>query len=332
MTVAAGKTLKQGATYQVEPTTGSYYEDTWRFAPESLVGLQAQAVITDKLRATVQLVAKGGDEYDANVDWAFMSYDLTNDLTLNAGRFRLPLYYYSDFLDVGYAYHWIRPPVEMYDAFTAGLEGVNLYHNTFLGNWQLETQAWYGGIQAESDMMSFDVQGNAGVAITGTWNWLKLRALYNVTEIGLESDYFDMDVDVKFMALGLMVDHNNFFWRNEATLANNRTHFPETNDAPAGTLKTETLKGYSTVGYTFGNWTPHFTQSYTREDANGHQPDATTSTVGVAWNFHRSAMFKLEYMKTRVGDSEVFNPVDFSSMTIPGPKFGMISTAINILF
>lgn len=219
MSIAAGKTTTSDMTYLVEPTSNGVYDNEIRFDPESVVGLQAQVVISDRLRATVQMVSKGANDFNTTVDWAYLSYALTNDLTMNAGRFRLPLFYYSDFLDVGYAYHWIRPPVEVYNAFTAGLEGVNFYHSKLFGAVQLETQVWYGAIDSEStsegtvseyaadpetgmpvlDPMfgfpvllsstpanittRFDVSNNTGITSTLSWNWLRFRLLYNETEI-----------------------------------------------------------------------------------------------------------------------------------------------------
>ena len=88
MSVVAGKMLED------DQTSYESYDDDILFSPESMIGLQGQALISDNFRGTLQVVGKGGnDDYNAQVEWAYVSYDVTNDLTVNAGRFRIPLYY-----------------------------------------------------------------------------------------------------------------------------------------------------------------------------------------------------------------------------------------------
>lgn len=149
MSIAAGRTTNHGQTYTVDPTSSGAYSNELNFSPESIAGLQAQARISDKLRGTVQLVAKGSNHYEPEAEWAYVSYDLKEDLTVNAGRFRLPTYYYSDFLDVGYAYYWIRPPVEIYELPVATIEGVNFYHTALFGQIELNTP----GLAGEPDLV-----------------------------------------------------------------------------------------------------------------------------------------------------------------------------------
>ncbi|MDN5529610.1 MAG: porin [Shewanella sp.] len=51
-----------------------------------------------------------------------------------AGRQRFNLYKYSDYIDVGYAYHWITPPRGVYSLpFNSG-EGVGLVYSDLWGN------------------------------------------------------------------------------------------------------------------------------------------------------------------------------------------------------
>ncbi|WP_075184820.1 hypothetical protein [Teredinibacter haidensis] len=307
MSVATGITLDDDDTYQVEPTTGGTYDKDFRFDPESLVGIQAQAIITDRLRGTVQMVAKGANDYDMTVDWAYLSYDITEKLALNAGRFRLPLFYFSDFLDVGYAYYWIRPPVEVYSTFTAALEGVNLYHSTYVGDLGIESQVWYGAIDAETEGGNFDTLNNQGLNAVFSYDWMKFRLLYNTTDIGVEfqigDDVIVSELPVTFKAAAFMADYENFLFRSEYTLADTGT---------------ETSSWYVSAGYTLGDFTPHFTHAITDPDGDAN---TSSSTLGVAWNFHSSAVFKLEFTQSENETAEgMMNDVD------------LLSTSIDILF
>ena len=60
------------------------------------------------LSVTGQIVARGVNDFDANFEWAYISYEINDNWTVQAGKKRLPLFYYSDFFDVGYAYVWMR--------------------------------------------------------------------------------------------------------------------------------------------------------------------------------------------------------------------------------
>ena len=311
MSVAGGKTLEDNTIALVEPTTLGIYDKEFRFDAESVVGLQAQAVISDKLRGTVQMVAKSYNNYDAAIDWAYLSYDLTPNLTLNAGRFRLPLYYYSDFLDVGYAYYWVRPPTEVYYTYTSTLEGVNLYHSAIIGDMEIATQAWYGGDRttqtSEFGTVNNDARNNQGINTTISRDWFKVRLVYNTTDITTTSDLFDpTETDVTFMAAAFIVDYKNFMWRSEITQT-------ETNVTDVG--------WYASAAYNFGDFTPHITHTRVHAETESFYPDTTANTIGVALNFHTSAVFKFEYAEK-----------EYEYLLFPIPDTSMVSMAIDILF
>lgn len=335
MSIGAGKTLDSDTTYTVEPTTGGAYDDEIRFAPESVVGLQAQTVISDDLRATVQMVGKGAADFNTVIDWAYVSYDLKDNLTLNAGRFRLPIYYYSDFLDVGYAYHWIRPPVEVYSAPTSQLEGINLYHTMFLGDVEVATQAWYGGINEVQKVdgldSTFDSKNNMGLNTLLTWEWFKVRLQYNSTDVlsevsgeipGVGAFSSESDLDISFMAAAFFVDYRNFIWRSEITQSDTTNTTAASDFAPASVAEFEDTAWYMSAGYQIGDFTPHITRSEIDPGVGSYATRTKTNTVGVSWAFHPAAAFKVEYLQSeREGNG--FGP---------GSDVDVISAAFDIVF
>ncbi|NNM51313.1 MAG: hypothetical protein HKM02_03700 [Pseudomonadales bacterium] len=123
---------------------GIYQHTGWDLANESMVGIQANAQVNDQLSAVVQIDARGLDGYQPTVDWAYTSYNLTNTLTIQAGRKRLPLYMYSDYNYVGYAYPWVRPPVDLYGWEVYSYDGINVQYNNAIGDWALMTNTWAG--------------------------------------------------------------------------------------------------------------------------------------------------------------------------------------------
>lgn len=58
----------------------------------------------ENLSVTGQLVARG-DTSEVKAEWLYLSYQFNPNLRINVGRQRMPLFLYSDYMDVGYAYH-----------------------------------------------------------------------------------------------------------------------------------------------------------------------------------------------------------------------------------
>jgi hypothetical protein len=120
--VVAGKTLdSQESIYG--------YDDNLSFQEESRFAVQISAPIGEKFSATAQIMAKGADSFDPQFEWAYVSYQANDNLIVMAGRQRLNIYKYSDYVDVGYAYHWIRPPQGVYSLpFNSG-NGIGFLYN-----------------------------------------------------------------------------------------------------------------------------------------------------------------------------------------------------------
>ena len=54
--------------------------------------------------------------YKPVIEWANIKYQVTPDLSLRFGRIALPIFLAADYRKVGYAYPWVRTPVEVYNA------------------------------------------------------------------------------------------------------------------------------------------------------------------------------------------------------------------------
>lgn len=102
------------------------YDDDWSITSESVLGLQLDASLTNRLSTTVQVVGRGysqqSGEQDISIDWAFGRYQLSSLVSIRVGRMRMPLFLYSDVLEVGYAYPWVRPPIDMYQPGVVSLD------------------------------------------------------------------------------------------------------------------------------------------------------------------------------------------------------------------
>ena len=96
-TIAAGKTFDGGQTYD-------NLTDELEMDQLSVVGLQGSSDLSDGLSATVQLVARGKNDFDPESEWAYVKYQFSDNADIKFGRLRALFYFYSEYLDVSYAY------------------------------------------------------------------------------------------------------------------------------------------------------------------------------------------------------------------------------------
>ena len=108
------------------------FEDNLDFREDTLGALQARAVVDDKTHITAQILARGEEDFEADFEWLYLTYSLTDDTDVLLGRVRTPLYHYSEYLDVGYAYHWIKPPEVFYSILNIrNTEGIRVDHGFY---------------------------------------------------------------------------------------------------------------------------------------------------------------------------------------------------------
>jgi len=86
-----------------------------QFGADNILGLQVNADINSKVNVTGQFVAKAvEDSYDIYARWAYISYEISKQLTMRMGRMNFPGALYNDVQEVGFSYPWVRNPIEAY--------------------------------------------------------------------------------------------------------------------------------------------------------------------------------------------------------------------------
>jgi hypothetical protein len=157
----------------------------------NIFGLQVTGTISDKLTATGQFIARSGNNYQVNSEWAYLTYNVSDSSKIRAGRLRTPFYMYSDFLDVGYAYSWISPPREVYYLPFNNIDGVDFYTSASLGSFDTTFQAYFGSFDDELELGGSPAKANTrnqmGVAGTFGKDWWNLRAAYHRADLTIES-------------------------------------------------------------------------------------------------------------------------------------------------
>jgi len=310
--VNAGKVLSGTGVehYNVPPTfladypIVSAYNEEWAMTPESLFGIQITADLNDGLTAIAQLVGRGAEDYSPEFEWAYLSYDINEHWTVQAGRKRLPLFYYSDFYDVGYAYVWMRAPADNYTWQIFNYNGINLMYNTDVGEWSLAANMYVG----KEDDKENKLLGNfffgdqtreiwkdmLGGVVNLSKDWFESRFTYmqytNQRYVGGEKTMWGgLDSRKgKFFGAAFNMDFDDWFILSEI----NRLDLEFD-----GNLDTNML----TLGYRFSAYTPYVAYSSMKQkgddvmDGENHN----TTSIGLRWDFHDSAAFKVQYDKVK---------------------------------
>ncbi len=121
-----------------------YDNSSLNIAPDSKLGLQGRIDFTDKLSLTSQGVSRGSQNGRPNLEWLYAGYKLTSDTTVQIGRKRLPLFYYSETQDVGLIHPWTHLPPQTYGWQVVNYNGVNISHNHTIGSWATTLNAFIG--------------------------------------------------------------------------------------------------------------------------------------------------------------------------------------------
>ncbi|MFT3759607.1 hypothetical protein [Thauera sp.] len=130
--------------------------DRLNFGSDSVLGAQGNFRFSGSTEAVVQVLTRRTptNDYNPRASLAFISFAPTPELTLRAGRLRVPAFMLSDSFDINYAHPWGRPPNEVYSLNPfADLDGIDLLYRTRIGSLDLELHPYFG--RSRVDIMEF---------------------------------------------------------------------------------------------------------------------------------------------------------------------------------
>ncbi len=163
------------------------YDNRASYQSDSLYAVQVRADLGDGLAATTQILGKGSNNWEADIAWAYLTYQLSDSFSVKAGRQRLPYFLYSDFLDVGYAYHWIAPPTEVYDlGGFDNIDGVNLEYYGEWGDVVSRINLIVGASSINSSGLDVTSEDHWVVSWNMNWEWLTFQATYSESTTSIE--------------------------------------------------------------------------------------------------------------------------------------------------
>ncbi len=266
---------------------GGYDEEDLTF-DRNLLGLQVSGQVSEKVTATAQLIARSGDDYQVNSEWAYLTWQASDAIKVRAGRLRTPFYMYSDFLDVGYSYAWITPPQEVYYLPFNNVDGVDVYFTGTLGIFDTSLQAYFGSFTDDLVLNGAraDAQTRNQMGVSGTVgkDWWTLRAAYHQADLtvdvtgtpisptttlggfadtlsalgfGANADRLLVEEDdASFSEVGINIDTGRF------VAAAEHVEFD-----PGDAVLSKNIREYVMVGVRAGDWLFHVTAAKAKDEA-----------------------------------------------------------------
>lgn len=301
-----------GRSYGVHGQTN----DSWRGDQLSKFGAQLSYGVTDTVGVTVQATAKAQqDKWKAHLEWAYLSWQTNDQLMLRAGRLRSPVYMYSESLDVGYSYPWLRLPDEVYSQVqVTNYEGVDAVYTLPLSYGSVTFQV-AGGQAKNRDYYAYDEQFDidygklfGGSVSLATNDFGTLRVGYVEADIttdisgtvtvapGMRAPLSLLQLDKekgKFTSIGYQYDNGVWVSSNEWTSRVIENDGMDSVDS-----------FYLMGGRRFGDFLPHVT--YAQLDDNGGRQSSWT--MGLNYQAAPTVVVKGEYKRvdTKNGYDGVF--------------------------
>lgn len=174
-------------------------EDEWDSETDTIIGAQIQGQLIDYWSFTAQLIAPGysfddrDHPFETQLEWAFVSYQASEHMRIRAGRMRTPFYLFSESLDVGYSYPWVRPPVDIYTLAISPhgtFEGVDIQANYDIWGGEFEWQAYVGSSDGSYTGFTTEAEPAVGLITTYRWDEWTLRSNLSFFNTTIESEFF----------------------------------------------------------------------------------------------------------------------------------------------
>lgn len=292
LTLAAGKVVKGDAPSNFNDyrapafvtdyaQAGVYENNGWSIKPDSRLGLQGTATFNPQFSLTGQVVSRGAHDGKANLEWAYGSYNINDQLTFQFGRKRLPLFYYSETQDVGFSYPWVHLPSGQYGWEIVNYNGANLLYQGQWANWSSSLNV-FAGAETRTDNGFWKIYNGKNTRTDSKWSnivgadmlltrdWFEARAAYVQSHI---QDRFEDPATLppydytpkakqKIYSLSFSIDQQHWVVRNEYLYMDRK---------PIGEEEYSFLLG---VGYRVGKFLPMVTYNRYRERLTPANADA----------------------------------------------------------
>ena len=242
------------------------------FEKDSRFGLQISSDITEKMSVVAQLLGRGeNNNFNAIIEWAYVDYEFHDTASIHVGKIKQPVYLVNDYVEVGYAYPWIRPPQEVYllNNPLNTVNGIELLLQFPVGPGTLSFQPYLGSNRDDipnAQGAFFEAENIYGIDVKYAGRGYTVHASNFQCEVktfgGFQTDANNpfgapLNVDLNgtgncnVTAAGFNLDLANVVVYAEWT--------KRTTDEKLSRAFGDTDAYYATVGYRFGKFLPHIT-------------------------------------------------------------------------
>ena len=273
----------------VVDTTDTLDADNPDFRSDTMIGLQYDFTVNDATAIYFQFKAEGAQDFEPAVEWLYLSHDINDSLMLRAGRLRLPAFLMSEYVEVGYSYPWVRPPVEVYSTLPfSNYDGFSLWHQIPAFKGVLQTQFYYGTVDFETsfDHSHITIQQAYGMTLEWSKTDLTIQASYSTGKLNTDDDevaalnnamtgfglepFLADEAQGRFGSVGFIYDDGIWFVSGEAIAI-------DVDDSVFADQRANTL----TVGRRFGDWLPYasYGRHYTTDEKKNHDAQMVLSDI-----------------------------------------------------
>ncbi len=328
------------------------------FERDTRFGLQISSDVTENMSVVAQLLGRGDQgNFNAIIEWAYIDYEFHETTSVHVGKIKQPVYLVNDYVEVGYAYPWIRPPQEVYllNNPLNTVNGIELLLQFTVGPGTLSFQPYLGSNRDDipnAQGAFFEAENIYGMDIKYSGRGYAVHASNFQCEVKTTGGFSlegtgvgDVSVDLNgtgdcnVTAAGFYLDMANVVAYAEWT---QRTTTEELS-RPFG----DTEGYYATIGYRFGKWLPHLTFASIEGEASTVSPGAveitgpdtnpalgmtfnfpvpiqTSITAGLRYEVNDSAALKIEYQVVDVNQ----DPDDLAAANQPFNQinYGLFNT------
>lgn len=286
--------------YITDWANAGIYGDHWSMAPDSHVGLQARYAINSQWNAVAQVVVRGADT-QAHLEWAYLTYAPSRNWEFSLGRKRIPLYFYSDFQDIGSAIPWVSAPDELYGWEATNYNGASARYRTQVGETSVNASVFAGREHVHDSAYDRIVYGTGGTDVI--WSGLvgadlelirgplTVRGVYVRTRTAAINPGLELDDHGRMHAYGIAanLDFDNWFVLSEVARQVRDTDGLRV-ASPAYTLG---------AGYRWGKWTPFINYARYKEQSSDRDLwDPSTygrGSVTLRYDTDSQGSFKIQY-------------------------------------
>ena len=243
------------------------------FERDTRFGLQISSDVTDNMSVVAQILGRGDhDNFNAIIEWAYIDYEVNDIASIHVGKIKQPVYLVNDYVEVGYAYPWIRPPQEVYYSNNPlnTVNGIEFLLQFPIGRGTLSLQPYLGsnrddipnaqgsyfeaeniyGMDIKYSGRGYAAHASAFQCDVKTYGGFSVPAAYNMLGQDLEVNLNGEGV-CKVTAAGFNFDLANVVmyaeWQKRTTTKELSRPFGDTEAF------------YTTLGYRIGKFLPHIT-------------------------------------------------------------------------